>query len=304
MFLRTTLAALLSVSLAFADDATPVLASVPAAPATPASTDATGASPSTPSTPSTTENALPPAAPAAPIVPAAAAPKAAVVVAKSAEKSSEVARPSAATNPPIKPGVSRCFEEKQPGLVVEANTSNGQEFALVRRVLRITADRRTLVCREFDRNADGRYDTARHYDAKGEPTYEEIDSDHDGRVDLWLFFQGGKVGEEQRDTNLDGEADETITFNEVGQISRVRRDRNFDGKVDEWEIYANGNLERRGVDDSFEGRVTRWDRDGELVPPEAPVAEEKKEEAPPPEAKPSKRRGAGAPKAPKATKKK
>ena len=217
-----------------------------------------------------------PAAPPAP-VPAAAVVQSATVVAKSAE-SAAPARPSAATNPPIKPGESRCTEASQPGLVVEANTSNGETFAAVRRVLRITADKRTLVCREFDRNHDGRYDSVRHYDAKGDPSFEEIDTDHDGRIDLWLFFQSGKVGEEQRDTNLDGEPDETITFNDLGQISRVRRDRNFDGKIDEWEIYTNGTLERRGVDDAFEGRVTRWDRDGELVPPEPTAPEEKKEE--------------------------
>ena len=185
-------------------------------------------------------------------------------------------------NAPIKPGVTRCTESSQPGLVVEANLANGSTFPEVRRVLRITADRHTLVCREMDRNGDGRYDVARHYNAKGEPTYEETDSDHDGRVDTWIYFQNGKVGEKQRDTNLDGEADETVNFNELGQISRIRRDRNFDGKTDEWEIFANGNLERRGVDDAFEGRVTRWDRDGELVPPEAPP-EEKKEEAAEPE---------------------
>jgi hypothetical protein len=263
MLFRTTFAALLGASLAFADDA-------PASATTPEL-----------------------AAEAAPVAAVSAAPLKATVVAKSADAPA-AARPSAATNPPIKPGDSRCTEASQPGLTVEANTGSGQAVSRVRRVLRITADRRTMVCREFDRNGDGRFDTARHYDSKGDPTYEEIDSDHDGRIDLWLFFQQGKVGEEQRDTNLDGEADETITFNELGQISRIRRDRNFDGKTDEWEIYSNGSLERRGVDDSFEGRVTRWDRDGELVPPEPPAAEEKKEEAPPPAEPPASKKGAKA----------
>jgi hypothetical protein len=226
---------------------------------------------------------------------AAAPVQAATVVAKAAD-SAEPPRPSAATNPPIKAGQSRCTEASQPGLVVEANTSNGETFAAVRRVLRITADKRTLVCREFDRNRDGRYDSVRHYDAKGDPSYEEIDSDHDGRIDLWLFFQNGKVGEEQRDTNIDGEPDELITFNELGQISRVRRDRNFDGKIDEWEIYVNGSLERRGVDDAYEGRVTRWDHDADLVPKEpaaAPVEEKKEEPAEDPKAK--KKKGGKAP---------
>jgi hypothetical protein len=224
-------------------------------------------------------------------VPAAAVLQSATVVAKPAEGETAPARPSAATNPPIKPGASRCTESNQPGLVVEANTSNGETFAAVRRVLRITADKRTLVCREFDRNRDGRYDSVRHYDAKGEPSFEEIDTDHDGRIDLWLFFHNGKVGEEQRDTNLDGEPDETITFNELGQISRVRRDRNFDGKIDEWEIYANGALERRGIDDAFEGRVTRWDRDAELVPPEPAAAADEKKEEPKEEPPASKKKG-------------
>lgn len=235
-------------------------------------------------------------APAAVVAPAPAPAQAATVVAKSTD-SSEPPRPSAATNPPIKPGQSRCTEASQPGLVVEANTSNGDTFAVVRRVLRITADKRTLVCREFDRNRDGRYDSVRHYDAKGDPSYEEIDSDHDGRIDLWLFFQNGKVGEEQRDTNIDGEPDELITFNEAGQISRVRRDRNFDGKIDEWEIYVNGNLERRGVDDAYEGRVTRWDHDADLVPkePAAAPVEEKKEEPAAEDPKSKKKKGGKAP---------
>jgi hypothetical protein len=237
------------------------------------------------------------AEPKDPAAGASAAPaQAATVVAKSAD-SGEPPRPSAATNPPIKPGQSRCTEASQPGLVVEANTSNGDTFAVVRRVLRITADKRTLVCREFDRNRDGRYDSVRHYDVKGDPSYEEIDSDHDGRIDLWLFFQNGKVGEEQRDTNIDGEPDELITFNEVGQISRVRRDRNFDGKIDEWEIYVNGSLERRGVDDAYEGRVTRWDHDADLVPkePAAAPVEEKKEEPAAEDPKSKRKKGSKAP---------
>jgi hypothetical protein len=267
MITRCTVAAWLVAGLAFAQQAVP-------------STNAAEA----------TDTAASPGAPV----------QAATVVAKS-EEPAAAPRPSAATNPPIKPGQSRCTEASQPGLVVEANTSNGETFAAVRRVLRVTAEKRTLVCREFDRNRDGRYDAVRHYDGKGEPTYEEINSDHDGRIDLWLFFQGGKVGEEQRDTNVDGEPDELITFNELGQISRVRRDRNFDGKIDEWEIYVNGSLERRGVDDAYEGRVTRWDHDAELVPkePEAAPTEEKKDE--PAEDVKSKKKGAKGAKAAKAT---
>ncbi len=137
----------------------------------------------------------------------------------------------------------------------------------VRRVYQIVGtgedQHKVLICREVDTNLDGIKDVVRRYNDKGESTFEEADSDYDGRIDTWITFAKGRLAEVKTDTNRDGKADETKYY-VAGKLSRVVRDGNHDGKPDVWEIYREGKLERMGVDVDGDEHVDRWDHDTEL----------------------------------------
>jgi hypothetical protein len=162
---------------------------------------------------------------------------------------------------------SMCDWRDKPELEVSETAGPGALRPNVRRVFKTfgegDARRKTLVCREIDTNLDGIKDVVRTFNAKGEAVHEEVDSNYDGRIDLWTNFVDGRMVEEDVDTNNDGKPD-VWKFYVDGQLQRIRRDRNFDGKPDIWEIYAKGRLERVGLDDSYDGHVDRWDRDEQL----------------------------------------
>jgi hypothetical protein len=68
------------------------------------------------------------------------------------------------------------------------------------------------------------------------------------------------MSEEDLDTNFDGKIDVWKIYVD-GELNRIRRDTNGDGKPDVWEIYSKGKLDRVGVDLEYDGHVDRWDRD-------------------------------------------
>ena len=159
---------------------------------------------------------------------------------------------------------SKCDYKGRPELEVAETAGPGALKPNVRRVYKMEGEgdsrHKTLICREIDTNLDGIKDVTRMFNAKGEATKEEADSNYDGKTDIWLQFVDGRLAEEDLDTNGDGQPD-VWKFYIDGQLNRIRRDRNFDGKPDVWEIYTKGHLERIGVDDTFDGHVDRWDRD-------------------------------------------
>ena len=165
---------------------------------------------------------------------------------------------------------SMCDWTNKPELEVSETMGPGALKPNVRRVYKIVGEaenrHKTLICREIDTNLDGIKDVVRTFNQKGEAVHEEADRDFDGRI-----------AEEDVDTNHDGKPD-VWKFFVNGQLQRIRRDRNFDGKPDVWEIYSRGRLERVGVDETLDGHVDRWDRDEQLKY-EAETAERKAREA-------------------------
>jgi len=160
-----------------------------------------------------------------------------------------------------------CDWRNKPELEVSETAGPGALRPNVRRVYKMIGEgdmrHKVLVCREIDTNLDGVKDTVRNFNAKGEATKEDSDTDYDGKLDVWSTFVNGRMSEEDVDTNHDGVADVWKVYVD-GKLSRIKRDRNFDGKPDVWEIYSNGQLERMGIDDNFDGHVDRWDRDESL----------------------------------------
>ena len=119
-------------------------------------------------------------------------------------------------------------------------------------------ERRVIVKRESDLNADGKIDVVRLYNVKEQPTQETVDLDFDGNKDVVRTFEEGKLIREAFDMNLDGKPDLTKFF-EDGALIRKEQDSKLDGKVDYWEYFdEKGKLERIGVDHDGDGAIDAW----------------------------------------------
>ncbi|MEM9694038.1 MAG: hypothetical protein AAGA56_15935 [Myxococcota bacterium] len=163
------------------------------------------------------------------------------------------------------PDRSLCQWQNRPDLEVIETAGNGASGQNIRRVYKTFANgtRRILLCRELDSNLDGKKDSVRKYNEKGEIQEEYADTNFDGLVDTWHAYSEGKRVETNIDRNHDGRPEERQIFTQ-GRLTRIERDANHDGKVDHWEIYRNGRLERMGVDldpEDDDVGVDRWDKD-------------------------------------------
>lgn len=162
---------------------------------------------------------------------------------------------------------SMCEWRNKPELEVSETVGPGAVRPNIRRVYKTFGDaesrHKSLVCREVDTNLDGIKDIVRRFNAKGEAVKEEADTNYDGKLDIWVSFDQGRLVEEDVDNNYDGKIDEWKSYSS-GQLTKIKRDRNFDGKPDVWEIYVKGRLERMGVDETGDQHVDRWDRDDQL----------------------------------------
>jgi hypothetical protein len=166
--------------------------------------------------------------------------------------------------PPVEDDRTLCAWRGRTDREVIESKSPGSRFPNVRRVFAIKGQgeerRRVLVCRETDTNLDGLKDVARQYDERGQPEFEQADTNYDGKIDTWITFARGRVVRMEVDRTGNGQPDE-IRFFVRGELSRVQRDTNRDGRPNVWEIYHEGKLDRIGTDLDGDGRVDRWDRD-------------------------------------------
>ncbi|MDH5567100.1 MAG: hypothetical protein OEY15_10580, partial [Myxococcales bacterium] len=93
-------------------------------------------------------------------------------------------------------------------------------------------DNEQIAERRTDTNQDCRHDEFVHYSA-GVAERAERDTDHDGRIDVWLFFEadGKTPARQDQDVDADGQKDRWVTFR-AGRPSIQLDDRNADGKPD------------------------------------------------------------------------
>ncbi len=71
---------------------------------------------------------------------------------------------------------------------------------------------RKKLYEEYDFNQDGRMDDFYYYEA-GRLVRQEIDTNFDGRIDLWVFLvQGIYIQRYERDTDFDGKVDVVRRF--------------------------------------------------------------------------------------------
>ncbi len=90
-------------------------------------------------------------------------------------------------------------------------------------------DNEQVAEKHFDSNRDCRHDQFIYY-IEGTPERAENDSDFDGRVDVWTFFeQDGKTyARQELDSNIDGVKDRWIHYGD-GKPRTLIDDRNADG---------------------------------------------------------------------------
>jgi hypothetical protein len=111
---------------------------------------------------------------------------------------------------------------------------------------------------KIDRNFDGVAERTEVYDDKGFIQRVEVDSDADGKVDEWVYYEKGVAVKGEKDTNKDGKADTTMFYDAKGVVIRTETDVNGDGKVDEWVFYANGVPVKAEKDTNNDGKVDTW----------------------------------------------
>ena len=100
-------------------------------------------------------------------------------------------------------------------------------------------ERQQPIAKEIrlDRNFDGIVDRLESYDDKGVITRIEADTNDDGKMNEWFYFEDGIRNKAERDSNGDGKPDTFMTYDKKGIIQKVAADTTGDGKVNEWVYY-------------------------------------------------------------------
>jgi hypothetical protein len=86
-----------------------------------------------------------------------------------------------------------------------------------------------------------------------------VDRNGDGRVDLWIYREEGRIARRVLDENFDGVPDRTLRLDPAtGEVAQVEEDANEDGSIDAWTEYRDGEILRRRADADFDGSVDTW----------------------------------------------
>ncbi|MEE9607020.1 MAG: hypothetical protein V3U03_04715 [Myxococcota bacterium] len=103
--------------------------------------------------------------------------------------------------------------------------------------------------------------------ATGEPD-GIVDRNGDGRIDHWIYREGGAIAREAFDEDFDGRPDRTLHYDPTtGQVHQLEEDIDQDGAADSWSDYHNGRVIQRRADTDHNGSVDTWTfyRDGEVT---------------------------------------
>lgn len=89
-----------------------------------------------------------------------------------------------------------------------------------------------------DTTGDGRYDYIQEYDEAGMKKYEALDFNGDGLIDDHYFYSRDILLRREIDTNYDGRVDVWVYLKEGIYVERYQRDTDFDGVVDKEKIFG------------------------------------------------------------------
>ncbi len=92
-----------------------------------------------------------------------------------------------------------------------------------------------------DQNGDGRPDVWRHYDARGQVTKVDVDTNFDGKPDVEEYYERGVLVRRESDRNFNGQADLVEEFDATthGQTRSVV-DIDYDGTADLLVLFRDG----------------------------------------------------------------
>ncbi len=97
--------------------------------------------------------------------------------------------------------------------------------------------------KEIRKGKDGVQKSSPPYVVKYHPNskekmYEAIDSNNDGALDTWYYYDtGGKRVRQEIDSNYDGKIDIWIYFRDGMYIERIDQDTDHDGKIDSERVF-------------------------------------------------------------------
>ena len=83
----------------------------------------------------------------------------------------------------------------------------------------------------MDRNFDTVIDYNVEYDLGHQKLYEEMDFNHDGRMDDFYYYEDGKLVRQEIDSNFDGAVDVWVYLDGM-YILKYEMDSDFDGNID------------------------------------------------------------------------
>ena len=110
---------------------------------------------------------------------------------------------------------------------------------------------------KVDRNGDGVPDRTEVYADNGDIQRVESDTNDDGKIDEWIYYEERVPVKAQKDTNADGKPDTTIYYVK-GVVIRTESDTNGDAKIDEWVYYSNGKPSKAEKDTNADGKPDTW----------------------------------------------
>lgn len=111
---------------------------------------------------------------------------------------------------------------------------------------------------KIDRNYDGIVERTEIYDDKGLVQRVEVDSDADGKINEWIYYERGVAVKGGKDLNKDGKADITMIYDDKGVIIKTESDTNGDGKIDEWIYFVNSVPVKAEKDINGDGKIDTW----------------------------------------------
>jgi hypothetical protein len=85
--------------------------------------------------------------------------------------------------------------------------------------------------KEIDMNFVGKVDRVNMYETTGNVKEEILDTDFDGKMDNWRYYENGQLRVDQMDSNADGRIDVWVHVLK-GKIIRIEKDTTGDGKPD------------------------------------------------------------------------
>ena len=88
-----------------------------------------------------------------------------------------------------------------------------------------------VLTKQIDTNADGSLDVFKFYD-EGTITSKEVDKNFDGETDIWKSYTNGILSEMEKDIDFDGTIDQIEYVSFDGDIATVLRDKGQDGTID------------------------------------------------------------------------